>query len=105
LPDVLFPYAVSPSFLLCALLPDENELIPRVVEGILGSVVGQVACGEHHTAALTSVPYSSLNAEVRVWVGVWVGVSVWVWVGGWMDGCRCESGASGWEQGWIWVVE
>jgi alpha-tubulin suppressor-like RCC1 family protein len=47
---------------------DENELIPRVVEGILSNVVGQVACGEHHTAALTSVPYNSLNAEVAEWL-------------------------------------
>lgn len=35
---------------------DENECLPRVVEGILGNVVGQVSCGEHHTACLTSCP-------------------------------------------------
>ena len=30
----------------------------------------QVACGEHHTAALSSVPYAALNAEVAEWLAM-----------------------------------
>lgn len=49
---------------------DENEMLPRVVEGILGNVVGQVSCGEHHTAALTSCPYSKIAEDVLEWYSI-----------------------------------
>lgn len=32
---------------------DENLALPRVIESAIGTVVGQVACGEHHAAALS----------------------------------------------------
>ncbi len=32
---------------------DESVCVPRVISTIVGSVVGQISCGEHHTAALT----------------------------------------------------
>ena len=31
----------------------ENECFPRVVESLLGNVIGQISCGEHHTIALS----------------------------------------------------
>lgn len=34
---------------------DENLCVPKVVSPILGTVVGQVACGEHHTAVITGM--------------------------------------------------
>jgi hypothetical protein len=36
----------------------------QVVEGILGSVVGELSCGEHHTAVLTSNPWSHVDPAV-----------------------------------------
>ena len=46
---------------------DDDVWLPKVVEGILGSVVGQVACGEHHTAVLSCTRESSnvLRAELN----------------------------------------
>jgi hypothetical protein len=32
---------------------DEHRRLPIVVHDILGSVIGQVVCGEHHTVVLT----------------------------------------------------
>eukprot|EP00462_Mataza_sp_D1_P026528 CAMPEP_0175126488 /NCGR_PEP_ID=MMETSP0087-20121206/3883_1 /TAXON_ID=136419 /ORGANISM="Unknown Unknown, Strain D1" /LENGTH=479 /DNA_ID=CAMNT_0016408409 /DNA_START=166 /DNA_END=1602 /DNA_ORIENTATION=+ len=46
---------------------DENIALPSVVHPILGTVVGQIACGEHHTAALTSAPWSKLSHDVTEW--------------------------------------
>lgn len=46
---------------------DENVSLPTVVHPILGTVVGQIACGEHHTAALTSAPWSKLSHDVAEW--------------------------------------
>ena len=41
--------------------------VPTVVQSILGTVVGQVACGEHHSAILTSAPWNKLSADVSEW--------------------------------------
>ena len=46
---------------------DESTLVPRVVEAITGSVVGQVACGEHHTVALAAAPCSRIDQETALW--------------------------------------
>lgn len=43
---------------------DENVYLPKVVTAILGTVVGQVSCGEHHTAVLTGAPWSSVSQDV-----------------------------------------
>jgi alpha-tubulin suppressor-like RCC1 family protein len=40
---------------------DENTALPTVVTPILGTVIGQVACGEHHTAVLTCMSSFSLT--------------------------------------------
>jgi hypothetical protein len=47
---------------------DENILFPKVVEANLGTVVGQIACGEHHTAVLTSTPWARADAQVEEWL-------------------------------------
>lgn len=46
---------------------DENIPLPTVVAPILGSVVGQVACGEHHTAVLSSAPWNKLSIDMMDW--------------------------------------
>lgn len=43
---------------------DEYAYLPKVVTPILGTVVGQVACGEYHTAVLTSAPWTRLSNDV-----------------------------------------
>jgi len=47
---------------------DENVLFPRVLEPNLGAVVGQIACGEHHTAVLTSTPWSHVDPALVDWL-------------------------------------
>jgi len=47
---------------------DENILFPKVVEANLGTVVGQIACGEHHTAVLTSTPWAKADSQVEDWL-------------------------------------
>ena len=47
---------------------DENILFPRVIEPNLGTVVGQISCGEHHTAVLTSTPWSKVDGEIGEWL-------------------------------------
>lgn len=47
---------------------DENVLFPKVLEPNLGTVVGQIACGEHHTAVLTSTPWNHADPEVQDWL-------------------------------------
>lgn len=47
---------------------DENVALPTVVQTILGTVVGQVACGEHHTAILTSAPWTKIPPDVWEWL-------------------------------------
>jgi len=47
---------------------DENVLLPTVVTPVLGAVTGQVSCGEHHTAILTSAPWTKLSADVHEWL-------------------------------------
>lgn len=47
---------------------DENVALPSVLTSILGTVVGQVSCGEHHTAVLTSAPWSKLDQDVMDWL-------------------------------------
>mmetsp|Transcript_2410 Transcript_2410/g.4500 ORF Transcript_2410/g.4500 Transcript_2410/m.4500 type:complete len:1051 (+) Transcript_2410:95-3247(+) len=47
---------------------DDNVLFPRIIEPNLGTVVGQIACGEHHTAVLTSTPWNKIDPEVSDWV-------------------------------------
>lgn len=47
---------------------DENMMFPRVVEPNLGSVVGQISCGEHHTAVLTSTPWTQIHAGLEEWL-------------------------------------
>jgi alpha-tubulin suppressor-like RCC1 family protein len=44
---------------------DENCSLPSLVGPIMGAVVGQLSCGEHHTAVLTSAPWSSLSQDVE----------------------------------------
>jgi alpha-tubulin suppressor-like RCC1 family protein len=47
---------------------DENIALPTVVTHILGTVVGQVSCGEHHTAVLTSAPWNKLSQDTTDWL-------------------------------------
>lgn len=47
---------------------DENVALPTVVHHILGTVVGQVACGEHHTCVLTSAPWNKLSVDTQEWL-------------------------------------
>lgn len=49
---------------------DNNVLFPRVVEPNIGTVVGQIACGEHHTAVLTSTPWNRVDPEVAEWISL-----------------------------------
>lgn len=43
---------------------DENVLIPKPIKHIEGKVVGHVACGEHHTTAMTAAPWSTASADI-----------------------------------------
>ncbi len=47
---------------------DSNVALPTVVESIVGTVVGQVACGENHSIALASKPFERVDAEVIEWL-------------------------------------
>ena len=47
---------------------EENVLFPKVLEPNIGTVVGQIACGEHHTAVLTSTPWNHADPEVLDWL-------------------------------------
>jgi len=47
---------------------DENISLPKVVEAVSGVVTGQVSCGEHHTAALTSAPWSKVTSDMNDWL-------------------------------------
>jgi alpha-tubulin suppressor-like RCC1 family protein len=47
---------------------DENVLFPKVLEPNIGTVVGQIACGEHHTAVLTSTPWTHADPEIEDWL-------------------------------------
>jgi alpha-tubulin suppressor-like RCC1 family protein len=46
---------------------DENVYLPHMVDSVLGTVFGQIACGEHHTAALTSAPWTKVSKDVLEW--------------------------------------
>lgn len=46
---------------------DKSIALPTIVTTILGTVVGQVSCGEHHTAVLTSAPWSKLSQDTARW--------------------------------------
>ncbi|XXQ38435.1 Regulator of chromosome condensation (RCC1) repeat [Plasmodiophora brassicae] len=46
---------------------DDNLLFPRVIDHILGSVVGQIECGEHHSVALTSIKWAALGNDMHEW--------------------------------------
>mmetsp|Transcript_3240 Transcript_3240/g.6107 ORF Transcript_3240/g.6107 Transcript_3240/m.6107 type:complete len:1040 (-) Transcript_3240:449-3568(-) len=46
---------------------DENIHLPTVVNPILGSVVGQVSCGDHHTGVITSAPWTRVSRNVAEW--------------------------------------
>jgi len=46
---------------------DENIFLPTVVDPILGSVVGQVSCGDHHTGVITSAPWIRVSQNVAEW--------------------------------------
>jgi len=47
---------------------EEQEFaLPRVIEPMLGAVVGHIVCGEHHTVALTSVLWSKPAQDVAEW--------------------------------------
>jgi hypothetical protein len=41
-----------------------------VVEPNIGTVVGQIACGEHHTSVLTSTPWNRVHPEVAEWIAL-----------------------------------
>jgi Regulator of chromosome condensation (RCC1) repeat len=45
----------------------ETELLPRVVESTLPNVVGQIACGEHHSFCLSSIEHASVSNDVLHW--------------------------------------
>lgn len=47
---------------------DDNVLFPKVIEPNIGTVVGQIACGEHHTAVLTSTPWNRVDGEIAEWL-------------------------------------
>ena len=47
---------------------DENVLFPKVIEPNIGTVVGQIACGEHHTAALSSTPWLRSDPAILEWL-------------------------------------
>ena len=44
---------------------DEKVKFPVIVETIVGSVVGQISCGEQHTAVLTSAPWTRWSSDIR----------------------------------------
>ncbi len=44
---------------------DEHVTVPKLVQSILGAVVGHIACGEHHTAAVTSAPWTKYSSDVN----------------------------------------
>ncbi len=46
---------------------EDHVLLPTSVGSILGAVVGQVSCGEHHTAVLTSARWMKLSPDVVFW--------------------------------------
>jgi hypothetical protein len=46
---------------------DENKVFPEIVSTCLGAVVGQVSCGLHHTAVLTSAPWTKLSQEIKAY--------------------------------------
>lgn len=46
---------------------DDNIPLPTVVQAILGSVVGMIACGEHHTAVLSSAPWTRQSDDLQEW--------------------------------------
>lgn len=45
----------------------ESEYLPRIVDALLPNVVGQIACGEHHSVCLASIEHSAVSAEVMQW--------------------------------------
>lgn len=47
---------------------DENVALPTVVTANLGTVTGQISCGEHHTAVLTAAPWSKLSNDMNEWL-------------------------------------
>lgn len=47
---------------------DENILFPKVIEPNIGSVVGLIACGEHHSACLSATPWIKMNEEMSEWL-------------------------------------
>eukprot|EP01006_Ploeotia_vitrea_P039757 TRINITY_DN66376_c13_g11_i1.p1 TRINITY_DN66376_c13_g11~~TRINITY_DN66376_c13_g11_i1.p1 ORF type:complete len:956 (-),score=570.67 TRINITY_DN66376_c13_g11_i1:52-2685(-) len=42
----------------------ETEFFPRIVEALLPNVVGQIACGEHHSFALSSIEHATVSQDV-----------------------------------------
>ncbi len=48
----------------------DNEVFPKVVDALTSAVVGQVSCGEHHTAVVTSVPYAKVAVDVLQWLAL-----------------------------------
>eukprot|EP01052_Picozoa_sp_SAG31_P006837 SAG31_NODE_319_length_17776_cov_4.703570_9_plen_1168_part_00 len=48
---------------------DSNQLLPRVCDRLMLTVVGQVSCGEHHTAAVCSaIDMQEIDAQMEVWL-------------------------------------
>ena len=47
---------------------DENALLPKVNEYLLRTVVGNVSCGEHHTAAVCSARLQDIDAQMKKWL-------------------------------------
>jgi len=48
---------------------DDSSFLPRVVTPILGTVVGQIAAGEHHTVALSAgAPWGKWGKDVAEWL-------------------------------------
>jgi len=47
-----------------------KSTVPRVIESNLGAVIGLIACGEHHSVALSSTPWRVADESVREWAAI-----------------------------------
>ena len=48
---------------------DQNQLLPKVCDRLVLTVVGQVSCGEHHTAAVCSaINMQEVDTQMEIWL-------------------------------------
>ncbi|KMS65237.1 hypothetical protein BVRB_038010, partial [Beta vulgaris subsp. vulgaris] len=45
----------------------DNEILPKIVDTLLGNVVGQISSGEHHSMILSSNHYPDVSQDVWFW--------------------------------------